>query len=460
MVATGADTRALEELRQLLEGDPRVVVDPDLMAAWSRDQSPIAPDAAPLAVVRARSVDDVVAALQWAQRHGVAVVTRGAGTGLTGGANALAGCLVLSVAEMDRIVSIDPARRLATVQPGVINGALDRAAAAHGLRYAPDPGSRATCTIGGNIATNAGGMACCKYGVTADHVAALTVVLADGEVVRLGGATRKNVAGLDLLRLMIGSEGTLGVIVEASVRLLPAVTAASTVAASFASLGAAMEAVVEIGGRLTPAAVELMDRTTVAAVEQMAGMGLDTSAEALLLVVCDGSSAAAEAEQVERIARGHGAGEVYRTDDLAEGEEFMAARRLALPALERQGSILLDDVGVPPDALPAMVVAIEQIAVDEHVTIGTFGHAADGNLHPTIVFDATDPDQRRRAETAFERILHTALAHGGTITGEHGVGALKLPFLAHQVGRRELDLMRKVRAVFDPEGRLNPGRGC
>lgn len=447
---------ALEELQQLLEG---VVADPALMGAWSRDQSPIAPDAAPLAVVRARSVDDVVTALRWAQRHGVAVVTRGAGTGLTGGANALAGCLVLSVAGMDRIVAIDAARRLATVQPGVVNADLDRAAAEHGLRYAPDPGSRDTCTIGGNIATNAGGMACCKYGVTADHVAALTVVLADGEVVRLGAATRKNVAGLDLLRLMIGSEGTLGVIVEADVWLLPAVATASTVAASFASLGAAMEAVVEIGGRLTPSAVELMDRTTVAAVEQMAGMGLDTEAEALLLVVCDGPSAAVEAEQVERTARTHGAGEVYRTDDRAEGEEFLAARRLALPALERQGSILLDDVGVPLDALPAMVGAIEQIAADEQVTIGTFGHAADGNLHPTVVFDATDPDQRARAESAFARILDAALAHGGTITGEHGVGALKLPFLERQVGARELDLMRQVRAVFDPEGRLNPGRG-
>lgn len=452
--ASGHD--ALEELHQLLEG---VIADPALMGAWSRDQSPIAPDAAPLAVVRARSVDDVVAALRWAQRHGVAVVTRGAGTGLTGGANALAGCLVLSVAGMDRIVAIDAARRLATVQPGVVNADLDRAAAEHGLRYAPDPGSRDTCTIGGNIATNAGGMACCKYGVTADHVAALTVVLADGEVVRLGAATRKNVAGLDLLRLVIGSEGTLGVIVEADVWLLPAATTASTVAASFASLGAAMGAVVEIGGRLTPSAVELMDRTTVAAVEQVAGMGLDTEAEALLLVVCDGPSAAVEAEQVERIARTHGAGEVYRTDDRAEGEEFMAARRLALPALERQGSILLDDVGVPLDALPAMVAAIEQISADEQVTIGTFGHAADGNLHPTVVFDATDPDQRARAESAFARILDAALAHGGTITGEHGVGALKLPFLERQVGARELDLMRQVRAVFDPEGRLNPGRG-
>ncbi|GDY87657.1 hypothetical protein SAVCW2_68560 [Streptomyces avermitilis] len=334
----------------------RVVTDRDAMEAYRRDQCLLAPAGRPAAVVRARSTDDVITTLRTAGDHHAPVVTRGAGTGLAGAANAIDGCVVLSLAAMDRILALDVPGRTATVEPGVLTGDLDARARQHGLWYPPDPGSKAISTIGGNLATNAGGMCCAKYGVTADHVASLTAVLADGRVIRTGPPTRKNVAGLDLTRLLVGSEGTLAVIVDATVRLRPFPVATATVVATFPTPRQAVDTVLRIAAVADPAVVELMDRTCMGAVNRLTRMGLDESAGALLLVQCDGPSAGQEAATCARLAEAGGATEALHTADPAEGEMFMQARRMVYPALERLGTTLLDDVGVAvqdlPDCLP------------------------------------------------------------------------------------------------------------
>ncbi|WP_172650799.1 FAD-binding oxidoreductase [Rhodococcus opacus] len=436
-----------------------VVTEPDLMLAYRRDQSLLTAAGMPLALVRARNTDDVVETLKIAHRHGVPVVTRGAGTGLAGAANALDGCILLSVEKMNAILDIDPAARTATVQPGVINGDLAAAAAELGLWYVPDPGSRAISSIGGNLATNAGGTCCAKYGVTADHAARIKAVLADGRIIHTGAATRKNVAGLNLTQLLVGSEGTLAVIVEATMRLRAAPSAAATVVASFPETAQAIDAVLAIRQTAEPCLAELMDRTTIAAVNDMTHMGLDKSAGALLLIQCDGRDSTAEARICAQACTEAGATEVYDTDDPVEGEAFMQARRVALTALERQGSTLLDDLSVPVHRLPEMLHAIEGIAARYELTIGTFGHASDGNLHPTIVFDASDSEQSTRAMQSFDEMVAECLALGGSISGEHGIGVLKEPYMEAMVGTTERELMARVKAAFDPTNILNPGRG-
>jgi glycolate oxidase len=440
-------------------GADQVVSDADVLRTYQRDHATLTDAGQPLAVVRARHIDDVSATLAVARDRTIPVVTRGAGTGLSGGANAIDGCIVLSTARMDGILEIDPARRTATVQCGVLNGDLANAVAAQGLWYPPDPASRDISTIGGNIATNAGGACCLKYGVTGDHVAAITAVLADGSILRTGGPTRKNVAGLDLTHLLIGSEGTLAVIVEATVRLRPAPLPPSTLVAFFATTEAAGAAVTAIATVAQPSLLELMDNTTIRAVEEMTHMGLDTAAGALLIAQSDVSAGRLEIEAMAAAAEAAGSTYQAHTTDPAEGEQFLAARRSALTALERLGTTLLDDVAVPVPAIPEMIDGIAQIAAERRVVIGTFGHAGDGNLHPTIVFDPTEPGSVEAARHAFDDMVRLAIHLGGTITGEHGVGSLKQPYLAAMVGSEARALMSRIKAAFDPDGILNPGRG-
>ncbi|MCW2666750.1 MAG: putative FAD-linked oxidase [Frankiales bacterium] len=449
-VTTGAD------LASALPG--RVVLDPDVLAGVSVDRAGLASAGRPLALVRARTTEDVVTALRWASAHGVPVVPRGAGTGLAGGANAVDGGVVLSLAGMDRILQVDPAGRTATAQAGVLTADLAAAAAGHGLWYAPDPASRAISTIGGNVATNAGGSCCLKYGVTGDSVAALTAVLADGTVVRTGSRTRKDVAGLDLTSLLVGSEGTLAVVVEVTVRLRRQPRPAATVVASFPDLDTAAAALVAVTAVADPALLELMDGTTVRAVEDLTRMGLDASTGALLLLQCDGADAAEEAARCAAACERAGASYTAHTDDREQGEALLEARRQAYPALERLGTTLLDDVCVPVPQVPALVRAVEAVAARTGLTIGTFGHAGDGNLHPTVVYDATSPAQVDAAGRAFDGIVEAALSLGGTVTGEHGVGLLKQPWLARQLGTAERALQARIKAAFDPQGLLNPGK--
>ncbi|MGW5520416.1 FAD-binding oxidoreductase [Nocardia africana] len=453
---TGTLTGPITELTALL-GDA-VVTDRQTMIGYLRDHSLLSRAGDPIAVVRARTTDHVVATLTTANRYGVPVVTRGAGTGLAGGSNALDGGIVLSTERFDRILHIDEQARMATVEPGVVNGDLAAAAEKLGLWYVPDPGSRATCTIGGNLATNAGGACCARYGVTADHVARIKAVLPDGRIIHTGATTSKNVAGLNLTQLLVGSEGTLAVIVEATMRLRPKPVHSATVVSVFSSVVDAVAAVVAIRAVAEPSVVELMDTPTIVAVNAMTRMGIDDTAGALLLIRCDGPAAEIEAERCEQGCRGVGAREVHVTTDPAEGEALMEARRVALPALQRHGSTLLDDLAVPVMRLPEMIDAIAWIAERYHLLIGTFGHAADGNLHPTIVFDAADPDATARAYSAFDDMMNRCLALGGSITGEHGVGELKRRYLEPMVGTVELDVMRQIKHAFDPKGILNPGR--
>jgi glycolate oxidase len=387
------------------------------------------------------------------------VVPRGAGSGLSGGANAIDGGIVLDLSAMTHILEIDPLEQLAVVEPGVLNADLYQAAAPHGLHFPPDPASWEFSTLGGNIATNAGGLCCVKYGVTGDHVLGLAVVLADGSLLRTGRRTLKGVTGLDLTHLFVGSEGTLGVIVEATLRLRPRPAQASTLVAFFPSLRATGAAIADIlASGLVPSLLEIMDRTTVGVVDDRLRMGLDREAAALLLARSDapGGVGTSDVRVMAALCQKHGATYVAETDDPDEGDALLTARRAAYPALEALGATLLDDVAVPRARIPELLAAIEAIATARSVLIGTFGHAGDGNLHPTIVFDRDDPASVAAADAAFEDILTATLGLGGTLTGEHGIGLLKAHRLSDELSPVALRAHQSVKAALDPNGILNP----
>jgi glycolate oxidase len=442
-------------------GVGELITDPDVLASYRHDQAApgLLSAGMPAAVARPTTTAEVQAAVIAAGRAGVPIVPRGAGSGLSGGANAIDGCLVVSLERLTRIAELDPAALTATVQAGVINHALRDAAAAEGLLYAPDPASFEFSTIGGNVATNAGGLCCVKYGVTRDALLGLEVVTAAGEVLQLGHATRKGVTGYDLTALVCGSEGTLAIVTAATVRLTPLPPAVHTLAASFSRLDQAGDAIAAIVRRHRPAMLELMDRTTIAAVEALQPMDLDPGADAMLFARSDAGrvEGAEEIAAMRRLCEQAGADLVLTTDEEAEGRALMAARRLAYSALERQGATLLDDVCVPLPAVPALLRGVEQIAQRGGVTIGTFGHAGDGNMHPTVVYDHRDPDQVRRAREAFDAILQLALDLGGTVAGEHGTGLLKRDAAARELAP-QLGLQRAVKQAFDPDNLLNPDK--
>jgi len=435
-----------------------VVTDPEILASYRHDYA-MDPDAGiPLAVVRPTSTEQVQAVLRWASAHRVPVVPRGAGTGLSGGATAVDGGIVLSTEKM-REITVDPVTRTAVVQPGLLNAEVKKAVAAQGLWYPPDPSSYEICSIGGNIATNAGGLCCVKYGVTTDYVLGMQVVLADGTAVRLGGPRLKDVAGLSLTKLFVGSEGTLGVVTEVTLRLLPPQTTTATVVATFDSVEAATSSVVRITGKIRPSMLEFMDAVAINAVEDKLRMGLDRNAAAMMVAASDdrGPAGAQDAEFMAQVFNDAGATECFSTDDPVEGEAFVAARRLAIPAVEAKGSLLLEDVGVPLPKLADLVGGVAKIAADAGLMISVIAHAGDGNTHPLIVYDASDAAMTARANKAFGDIMDLAIALGGTITGEHGVGRLKKPWLAGQLGPEAMDLNRRIKMALDPDGILNPG---
>lgn len=447
----------MRELNEVLPAD-RIVTDPDVVRRYLHDEAEWADYGQAAAVVRPRDPAEVRAVLRYAIEHRVPVVPRGAGTGLSGGANASDGCLVLAFDAMTSVLEIDPRERIAVVQPGVTADELRAAVAEYGLWYPPDPASSPWSTIGGNVATNAGGLCCVKYGVTRDYVLGMQIVDGRGELTRLGRRTAKGVAGYDLCGLLVGSEGTLGVVTEVTVRLLPARAPERTIAGSFDSVvdaGAAVARVAESG--VVPSALELVDRHCLEAVDAWKNMGLSVDANVLLLGRSDAESDA-DAETMRECFEAAGANWAAVSTDEYEAEALFQARRLAYPALERLGPVLTEDVCVPKAAVPEMLARIERAGQTHETHIANIAHAGDGNLHPLLITPADDEVARKRAQAAFTEIIDGALELGGTVTGEHGVGLLKAPGLVQELSEPAMAMQRAVKAALDPHGILNPGK--
>jgi glycolate oxidase len=441
--------------------DVRLLTDPVDRESYRRDETAYLDAGLPGAVALPATTADVAGLLRLASRHRVAVVPRGAGTGRSGGAAGLEGALTIALTRMDRIIEIDRANLCVVTQPGVINATLKAAVAAEGLFYAPDPASYESCSIGGNLGTNAGGLCCVKYGQTRDSVLSLEVVLADGSVIRTGGRNVKDVAGYSLTHLFVGSQGTLGIITEATLRLRPAPPPRSTLLAFFDSLDAAGDAVARMtADGIGPVTLELMDRTTVLAVEDWHHLGLDTEAAAMLMVESDapGAGATDELDRAEAACLAAGGRSMVRAANAQEADWLRQARRLALRALERHGTVRMEDVGVPRARVTELLRAIDRITAAHGVRCATFGHVGDGNLHPNLIFDRDDPAAEALTHSVRDEIFVAALALGGTVTAEHGIGAARRDWLPIQRGDGAVKVMRSIKAALDPLGILNPGR--
>lgn len=414
-------------------------------------------------VISPASTEEVAAIVRVAAREKIPIIARGASSGLAGGTIPESGGLIVNLARMDRIVEIDTANVCIVAQAGVVTLQLQQAVEANGLFYPPDPASSRQSTIGGNVATNAGGPRCLKYGVTRDYVIGLTVVLASGEILRLGGKITKNATGYGLMQLIVGSEGTLGIVTEVILKLAPRPRARVTALAIFDNLTAASQAVSRImASGILPATLELMDGTTINVVEDFLHAGLPREAQALLLLEQDGadeSTARADVDRMAEVCRSLGASRVEVATTAAERDTLWAARRAVSAALGRlRPNKLGEDVVVPKSEIPAMIAEVRQIAERYNLPIPVFGHAGDGNLHPNILFDLRDPGEVERVEWAARDIFRAAIRLGGTLSGEHGVGTLKREFLTEVHGPLAVSLARSIKQTFDPDGLLNPGK--
>ena len=444
----------LAALSKLLGSDASLISDPDITASYSRDQAPFASAAAPFAVLLARSASEISIALKYANENSIPVVTRGAGSGLSGGANSTADSLVISLEKMNQIIEIDTANQIARVQAGVINLDLDTAAKEFGLAYLPDPASRDWSSLGGNAATNAGGMCCVKYGVTGAHVRAMQVVLASGEIIELGKATKKSVTTYDLLHLFIGSEGTLGIITELTLNLEIRPAAPSTLIATFPSVTKAAAAAAALL-QYRPAMLEIVDQTTLKAVEAWHPLGFEVAGSVLIMQLDENHS---RCEAALTTCKEFDLIDGVYSDDPADAADLIRVRKLAYPALERMGATLLDDVALPITKIAEFVERVEKLSKEVNLTIGIFGHAGDGNMHPTIVHDHGDLAAAERAQQAFGKIVEIAQSLGGTASGEHGIGSIKPGFVTKEISKTVIDLQRAVKKVFDPNSILNPGK--
>ena len=460
--APNRDNQKLVDRLTALVGAEIVHGDAVALESYSRDATPLF-HGLPEVVVTPRSTQEVVEIVKFAASTKTPIIARGAGSNLCAATVPLNGGIVLSMNKMNKILEVDRAQMLAVVQPGVTNQTLDETVAKEGLMFVPDPGSKNVSTIGGNVATSAGGLRGLKYGTTKNYILGLEVVTGTGEVIRTGSRMVKDVAGYDLTRLFVGSEGTLGIFTEITTILNPRPRAAKYGVAYFTDLAAASNAVDQVvRAGILPATMEFLDNPCILAVEEFAHLGLDTQAGALLLFGDDGEPDfidAAVGKMAQIAAEVSGSRGVTLAADTAAADALLYARRCSLPALARLGTLsILEDISVPRPIMSDAVNRINEIGKKNQVLIGTFGHAGDGNLHPTIVVDKNDERAVHGAETALKEIFEMALALGGTITGEHGVGSAKLPYLTARLGEGQMQLQRGIKSVFDPAGILNPGR--
>lgn len=449
----------LDNLKEIV-GEDNVVVDPDRVEPYGADA--VKEKFPPEAVVFPESTEQIVAILKLANEHLFPVTARGGGVGYTGGAVPIDGGIVIGTDRMKRIIEINVDDLYIVCQPGLTTFEVQQAVAEKGLIFAPDPASYKDSFIGGNIAENAGGMRTPKYGVTKHHVLGLEVVTATGDVIRTGGKTVKNVVGFDLTGLMCGSEGMLGIITEATLKLLPMPEATSTVRANFHSMEAACKVLTKFTPEgLLPMAMEVIDKFCVAAVEENFAFGLSKEAEAILLVAVDGSSEEVErsAVLVERIIRENGGFDVLRAKTKEEEDKLWDVRRAISPSLMKYGTLKInEDVVVPRSKVPELVAKIEQIGKRHNTFVANFGHAGDGNIHVNFVVDRDDKEAIARARQCVAETFQLSVDLGGTISGEHGIGYVKAQYLDYAIDKPTLEVMKGIKAVFDPNGILNPGK--
>lgn len=453
----------VKELKQAL-GDQNVITEHEDLVCYSFDATPDLPSPLPDVVVTPTCKEDVVKVVNIARKNKTPLYPRGSGTNLSGGTVPVKGGIVLSLLKMNNILEVDADNLVAVVQPGVIIQELNDAVAQYGLIYPPDPGTVSTATMGGSVSECSGGLRGLKYGVTKHYVMGLEVVLADGQIARFGGKTVKNVTAYDLVKLFTGAEGTLGIITEITVKLIPAPEAKESMLAVFDKLEDAGNAIKGIiSNKVIPATLEIMDQATIRVVENFAKIGLPTEARAILLIEVDGIPEVVkrEAEIVEKVVRQNN-GKIQKAKNDQERDNLWAARRAALPALAQvKPTTVLEDATVPRSKITEMLIAIEEIAQKYSLQIGTFGHAGDGNLHPTILTDARNKEEMERVHQAVDEIFKKALEFGGTLSGEHGIGMAKAKFLEWELGSGGMEVLRKIKNALDPEGILNPGKmGC
>lgn len=454
------DKKVVETLKTIV-GDEYVLTDAGDLLTYSYDGTPDQPQVLPEVVVMPESEEEVVAIVKLAKEEGLHIYTRGSGTNLSGGTIPLRKGIVLVTTRMNKIVEVDPENLTATVQPGVVINTLNDAVSPYGLMYPPDPGTVKTATMGGSVSESSGGLRGLKYGVTKDYVMGVRMVLANGEVVTFGGKSVKNVAGYDLTKLVCGAEGTLGIITEILVKLIAKPQYSKTMTATFNSLKDAGYTISGIiAEKVVPATMELLDQVTLQVVEEYIHIGLPTDAKVMLLMQVDGNVEAEvelEAQKVVEQCKKNDCRDIKLAKDAKEADDLMTARRAALPALARvKPTTVLEDATVPRSRIPDMLARFEEIAEKYNLQIGTFGHAGDGNLHPTILTDARDEEEMKRVREAVDEIFASALELGGTLSGEHGIGIAKARFMEDQFGAAGMEVIRRVKEAFDPDYMFNP----